>query len=160
MLIFDAELEQNKVWAIALARRLATFGPDVDFEIEGQIAKHSGSSNPTWSTTEVSQDHWELNALANVRWNRFFWDRYVDTSAALGLGVSYATKMPGFEVKAHGASNRLMAYILVEVDFSLPEYPQWALVSRIHHRSAAWGTFEDDIESASNAFGLGLKYRF
>ena len=163
MLMFDAELEQNKVWVLALTRRVATFWRDVDFEVEGQIGKHTGSSYPSWANppnSEVSQDHWEFNLLASTRWNRFFWDKYVDTSFAVGLGVSYATELPEFEVEAHDDSNELLAYILVELDFSLPKYPQWALVSRIHHRSSAYGTFEEDIEGASNAFGLGIKYRF
>jgi hypothetical protein len=165
MLVLKAELEDNYVGVLALTYRIATFGPDMDWEVEGQVGKHGGSSTPSWATQEISMDHWEFNALSSVRWNKFFWDRYVDTSAAAGLGVSYATEIPEFEVQAHCAegqcnSNRWMAYILGELAFSLPKYPRWAAVARIHHRSSMYGTFEKDIEGASNSLGLGLKYRF
>jgi hypothetical protein len=152
MLIFKAELSDNKVWVAALSRRLKTFYKDVDWEVEGQIGKHGGG--------DADMHHWEFNALTSIRWNRFIWDKYVDTSFATGLGVSYATEKPIFEIEEHGATNRLLAYILVELAFSPPNNPRWAGVMRIHHRSSAYGTFEEDIEGASNSFGVGVKYRF
>jgi hypothetical protein len=171
MLLFKAELEENRVNTLALTRRLSRFGSDVDWEVEGQVAKHSGSSQPSWSPVTIAQDHWELNALTSLRWNRFHWDRTVDTSFAVGFGVSWASELSEFEF--YGAcynetapdqpqcnTNRLMAYIMLELAFSLPSTPQWALVTRIHHRSSMYGTFEDEIEGAYNSFGLGIKYRW
>lgn len=49
---------------------------------------------------------------------------------------------------------------MVELTAFLPRNPQWALVARVHHRSAAYGTFQDDLEGASNSAGLGIKFRF
>lgn len=152
MLLFQAELSNNKVYVAALTRRLKTFWKDVDWEVEGQIGKHGGG--------DASMYHWEFNALTSVRWNYFIWDKYLDTSFATGLGVSYATEEPIFEIEEHGSTNKLLAYILVELAFSPPKYPQWAGVMRIHHRSSAYGTFEDDIQGASNSLGFGIKYRF
>ena len=152
MLIFKAKLSDNKIWVAALTRRLTTFYKDVDWEVEGQIAKHGGG--------DADMHHWEFNALTSVRWNRFIWDKYVDTSFATGLGLSYATEKPEFEIREHGATNRLLAYILVELAFSPPSNPKWAGVLRIHHRSSAYGTFEEDIQGASNSLGVGIKYRF
>jgi hypothetical protein len=43
--------------------------------------------------------------------------------------------------------------------FALPNTPKWNLVFRLHHRSGIFGLF-DGIEGASNAFGIGLKYKF
>jgi hypothetical protein len=37
--------------------------------------------------------------------------------------------------------------------------PAWALVARLHHRSAAWGLWGTD-DGGSNFFGLGLRRRF
>ena len=152
MLLFQAELSNNKVWVAALTKRLMTFYKDVDWEVEGQIAKHGGG--------DASMYHWEINALTSVRWNRFIWDKYVDTSFATGLGLSYATEEPVFEIEEHGDTSKLLAYILVELAFSPPKYPQWAGVMRIHHRSSAYGTFNDEIQGASNDLGFGIKYRF
>jgi hypothetical protein len=145
----DADFSSYKVWVLALSKRLLRLRWDMDLEAEAQIGKHDSLDR-----------HWEFNGLADLRWNRFYWDRYLDTSAAFGLGLSYASQKPEFEIYEQGATNRLMAYVLFELAFSLPEHPQWALVARWHHRSAAWGTFEDDIETASNAIGLGIKRRF
>jgi len=95
-----------------------------------------------------------------VRWNRFVWDKYVDTSAAAGLGLSWASDDPPFEIEEHGSTEQLLAYILVELTFSPPKHTEWAGVVRIHHRSSAYGTFADDIQGASNSLGVGIKYRF
>ncbi len=152
MLLFQAQLSDNKIWVAALTRRLTTFYKDVDWEVEGQIGKHGGG--------DAGMHHWEVNALTSLRWNRFIWDKYVDTSFAVGLGLSYAEEKPIFEIEEAGATNRLLTYILVELAMSPPRYPQWAGVLRIHHRSSAYGTFEEDIQGASNSLGFGVKYRF
>jgi hypothetical protein len=152
MLIFNAELSDNKFYVAALTRRIKTFYKDMDWEVEGQVAKHAGNGSGMY--------YWELNALSSVRWNRFVWDKYVDTSAAAGLGLSWASDDPPFEIEEHGSTEQLLAYILVELTFSPPKHPEWAGVVRIHHRSSAYGTFADDIQGASNSLGVGIKYRF
>ena len=152
MLLFNAELSDNKFYVAALTRRLKTFYKDMDWEVEGQIAKHAGNGSGMY--------YWELNALTSVRWNRFVWDKYVDTSFATGLGLSWASDKPPFEIEEHGSTEQLLAYILVELTFSPPKHTQWAGVVRIHHRSSAYGTFADDIQGASNSLGVGVKYRF
>lgn len=150
MLVFNAELESGyRLWALALSKRFASLNEHLDLEIEGQVAKHT-----------VGQDHWEFNGLGVARWRTFPWDRHLDTSLAVGLGVSYATETPPFEVERKGTSGNTMAYILVELAFGLPSMPQWEVVARIHHRSAAYGLFNSGQKGASNAFGFGLKYRF
>jgi hypothetical protein len=150
MLIGNAELSDNKIWVAALTYRILTFYKDVDWEVEGQVAKNGGPE----------QWNWELNALTSLRWNRVIWDKYVDTSFAAGLGLSWASEIPPVEVENHGSSEQLLAYILAEMTLSPPKYPQWAGVLRIHHRSSAYGAFADDIQGASNSLGIGLKYRF
>ncbi len=150
MLIGAAALERDKLYALALNKRLIRWNSGWDFEVEGQVVKHAGPK----------QRHWEFNGLGAARWNRFYWDKYLNTSFAVGLGLSYATEEGQFEIDSQGDTSKLMTYILVELDFSLPKYPQWAGVVRIHHRSSAYGTFNDNIEGASNALGVGLKYRW
>ncbi|MBT8440756.1 MAG: hypothetical protein KJO76_00110 [Gammaproteobacteria bacterium] len=59
--------------------------------------------------------------------------------------MSYAFDDPYFEVDAHDTSNKWLVYIMVELTAFLPRHPQWSLVARVHHRSAAYGTFEDDL---------------
>ena len=126
----------------ALARRIGTYGDKASFEIEGQVVKHFNG-----------QEHWEFNALVAARWEAFPWDDHIDTSLAFGLGPSFATEKPVVESEGQN-----LVYWMIELALSLPEYPQTAVISRIHHRSNAFGFVGD--EGGSNSLALGLKYRF
>ena len=150
VLLVQSQLERQQLWVAALSRKIGSLGRHVDAEIEGQIGKHSGPL----------QHHWEVNALGALRWKTFPWNDFLNTSVAAGLGVSYALEDPQFEIEAHGKSNRLLAYVMIELTAALPKIPQWQLIGRIHHRSSAYGTFENDIEGASNSIGIGIRYRF
>jgi len=150
MLLFQGSLSNSQVWVAALSRKIASLNEYVDAEVEGQVAKHAGPL----------QRHWEVNGLGTLRWKRFPWSDKVGTTLASGIGLSYAFDDPQFEYEAHDTSNKWLVYIMVELSLYMPSLPEWALVARIHHRSAAYGVFEDDLEGASNSLGLGLKYRF
>jgi hypothetical protein len=126
----------------ALARRIGTYGNKASFEIEGQVVKHF-----------KGQEHWEFNALLAARWEAFWWDEHLDTSLAFGLGPSIATEKPVVE-----SEGQYLVYWMIELALGLPEYPQTAFITRIHHRSNAFGLVGD--EGGSNSLALGLKYRF
>jgi hypothetical protein len=108
-----------------------------------------------------TQDHWELNPVLVLRWITFPWNRWADTSTAIGLGVSYATEIPEIEARRHPntRSAHLLAYLMIELSVGIPGAPAFSLVARVHHRSGAWGLFSD-VHGASNALALGIKYRF
>lgn len=115
-------------------------------EAEGQVVKHFGD-----------QTHWEFNAVPIVlRWHRFPWSKRVATSAAFGLGLSYATELPPVEVELEGESYQTLVYWLLEMTAG-PVDSRWAVSLRIHHRSVAYGLMGD--EGGMNAVGLGLRYR-
>jgi hypothetical protein len=115
-------------------------------EAEGQVVKHFGD-----------QTHWEFNAIPIVlRWHRFPWSERVATSAAFGLGLSYATELPPVEVALEGESHQTLVYWLLEMTAG-PKDARWAVSLRIHHRSVAYGLMGDD--GGMNAVGLGLRYR-
>lgn len=150
VLLGQGELENSQVWVGALSRRIGALNEYVDGEVEFQLAKHAGPL----------QRHWEVNGLGALRWHHFPWSNKVGTTLASGIGLSYAFDDPAFEYEAHDTSNKWLVYIMVELSLFMPSMPQWALVARVHHRSAAYGTFQDDLEGASNSAGLGIKYRF
>jgi len=117
-------------------------------EVEGQVVKmHRG------------QHHWEFNGLGVVRWKAWPWHRYLNTSLAFGLGVSYATEEPPFEILHKGGSTQLLAYLLAEAEIGLPKLPAWTVVGRVHHRSTSGNLFYN-TSAASNVYVLGLKFRF
>jgi hypothetical protein len=145
---FNFRFEDAYFIDLGLLRRLYTFQDSFNIEIEGQIAKHFGD-----------QDQWEFNGVAYFRWLVFPWDKYLETSFAAGSGLSYATSVPKIEAKNYDKATQFLAALMFEFAFSLPDAPQWSLVTRLHHRSGAYGTF-DDVHGASNAWGMGIRYNF
>ncbi|MCW8860256.1 MAG: acyloxyacyl hydrolase [Deltaproteobacteria bacterium] len=134
--------------AVALARQIGRWEDRLSYELEGQLVKHF-----------KRQDHWEFNLLGVLRWEKFFWDQWLETSAAFGLGPSYATAEPEVEIEKDGESARFMVYWMLELavaPFKLQ--PRLELISRIHHRSNAFGLVADN--GGSNALTIGFKYRF
>jgi len=134
--------------ALAVSRKIYSFTKHLDLELEGQGVKHMGD-----------QHHWEFNGLFTLRWLTFPWNKYIITTFAVGDGLSYATRTPKLEEEIHGKTSLFLNYLMVELTFALPEFPQWSLVWRVHHRSGIFGFFEG-VEGASNALGVGLKYNW
>lgn len=134
--------------ALSLSRRVATWQQRLDYEIEGQVVKHFNLQN-----------HWEFNLLGVLRWQDFFWDHWLETSAAFGLGPSWASQKPDIEIENDGETGRFLVYWMLELAVTpIRDLPEVEIVSRIHHRSDAFGLIADD--GGSNALALGLRYRF
>ena len=146
---FSSELDfkDSYLLTVALARRIGAYEDKASFEIEGQIVKHFNV-----------QTHWELNALVAARWEAFWWDDVLDTSVAFGLGPSYATDTPEIEIEINGDTSQFLVFWMLELALGLPDYPHVALITRIHHRSDAFGLIPDG--GGSNALAVGLKWRF
>ena len=142
------EFVDSYLLAAALSRQYAQrMGGRLTLEAEGQIVRHFHD-----------QTHWEFNAIPIVvRWNRFPWSAHVATSAAFGVGISYATALPPVEVELEGESHRALVYWLMELTAG-PVDARWAISLRLHHRSVAYGLMGD--EGGMNAVGLGLRYRW
>ncbi len=134
--------------AMALSKQLPSNASAYDFEWELQLVKHV-----------KGQQHYEINGLYGVRWYPLPWDNLIDTSLAVGFGLSYATEHPEFEAITHDKTAQLLGHIMLEAEFRPSSWKQWSLVIRSHHRSGAFGLF-NDVRGASNSIGLGIKYRF
>lgn len=119
----------------------------LSLELEAQVARYFGD-----------QDNWEFNLpVLSLRWNRFPWDRKLDTGFAWGIGPSYATQVPAVEVEINGGSEKWMVYWFGEFTFGPPR-GRWALLLRLHHRSEAFGLVAE--EGGSNTLTAGLKICF
>lgn len=141
---FSAEYEDSQIAVAALSWKFGEITRHLWFEVEGQVGKHFGI-----------QDHWELNALILARWVTFPWNRFLVTTVAVGDGISYATEVPKLEEKED--ASQWLNYLLFEFTFALPSHPEWALVTRLHHRS---GFYRALAPNSINAVGFGIKYRF
>ena len=87
VLTFQAEFEDNDYIVVAaLAREFWRYKDYISFEAEGQIGKHF--NNDTF---------WEFNGLIIGRWHLFPWDKYLDTSFAVGDGISHYTEVSKVE---------------------------------------------------------------
>lgn len=147
-LAFKSKYEDSYLVALSASKRVLSFRELIDVEIEGQAVKHFGD-----------QDNWEFNIYPVVRWLPFPWDAYIDMSIATGAGLSYATATPRVEAIGVDDTPKLLGYLMLEFAFSLPDFPRYLLVARVHHRSGAGGLFNGRLD-ASNAIGIGIKYIF
>jgi hypothetical protein len=137
----------NYLTVVALAREIYQYKQWVSFELEGQVGKHFGQDN----------DQWEFVGAILGRWHPFPWDKYIDSSFAMGAGLSYNSDISETESQTENHAQRLLGYLAFELTFGLPQYPRWDLMFRIHHRS---GAKEIIGEGVSNYLCVGLKFAF
>ena len=135
-----------RLFGLAASCRLARLANGMEFEVEGHVAKYKGA-----------QDNWEVNLPLVARWNRFPWSGRLRTSAAFGLGLSWAASTPDYEITKGNGSEQLLAYWMVDLDAG-PKGSPWSVVARLHHRSVAFGVFGES--GGANTMVLGLRYRF
>ena len=144
---FNAKFEDNDYIAVAaLAREFWRYQDYISFEAEGQIGKHF--NNDTF---------WEFNGLIIGRWHVFPWNKYVDTSLAVGDGLSGYTEISKVEKDDDDDAQKTLNYLLFELALGLPQYPRWDLVVRIHHRSSVFGLYG---AGGSNYVTGGIKFSF
>jgi hypothetical protein len=72
-----------------------------------------------------------------ARWVRFPWDQLVDTTFAIGVGPSFATRKAWFErdEESGRGGSRLLTALIFELTLAAPRHPDWAVALRLHHRS-------------------------
>ncbi len=147
---FQTQFEDSSIYVLSVGKEVGQYKDKISFEWEGQIALHSGR-----------QDHEEVNAVFILRWLPFVWDRFLDTSLAIGNGLSYATVEPPLEIldSDTNKSSQWLYYLLVELAFRLPTQNEWDLFVRVHHRSGVFGLI-NDVDSGSNFIGCGIRYKF
>ena len=137
----------NYIVVGALSREIYRYKQWFGFELEGLVGKHFGPKD----------DQWEYAGLILGRWHTFPWDKYIDTSFAMGAGLSLNSEVPQLELDRDENAQRLLGYLAFETTFGLPQYPRWDLMIRVHHRSGAKGIIG---ESVTNYLCTGLKFSF
>ena len=147
VLLFNMRFEDDTYIAVAaLAREFWRYDNWMSFELEGQVGKYFGKEH-----------QWQFNGLVIARWNRFPWDKYLDTSFAVGDGLSCNTKTSEVEKRDDEDAGNWLNYLMFELTLGLPKYPRWDFVYRIHHRSSIR---ERIGAGASNFATFGIKYSF
>ena len=116
-------------------------GNSIKLEGEIQVLQHTGQ-----------QGHLEGTAALSLRW-----EMSPSLSIAVIEGVSYATALPEIEGENNDQVSQFLNYLAFEVEYTYR--PGWALAGRLHHRSGAGGLY-GNADGGSNAYLMGLRYRF
>ena len=122
------------------------------------------ASNFTYRHDYIHHDNVkEGNIYLIWRWTKFPWNNFLNTSLAIGDGLSYASHPPLADRepdKPEHDFSKLLNYLMLELTLAAPFKPQLQLVVRIHHRCTAWGTFPKNPNAGSTNLGLGIRYYF
>lgn len=111
--------------------------------------------NLSWISGD--EEYAEMFLTPTITWDTFPWDHAVDTTFAIGVGLSYTTR----STRIDDAGQRWMASIIVELDMQPASWESWSVFTRIHHRSNAYGLFsEEKDDRGSNFPSLGVRYHF
>jgi hypothetical protein len=141
------KFEDNDYLVVAaLAREFWHYKHYFGLEVEGQVGKHFNNDS-----------FWEFNGVLVGRWHAFPWNKYVDTSFAVGDGISVYTEVSKVEEEDDEDAGQVLNYLMFELALGLPRFPQWDLVLRIHHRSSVFGLAGS---AGSNYLCGGIKFSF
>lgn len=111
--------------------------------------------NLSWISGD--EDYAEMFLTPTISWDTFPWDDVVDTTFAIGVGLSYTTT----STRIDDAGQRWLASVIVELDMQPASWDSWSVFTRIHHRSNAYGLFgEETDDRGSNFPSLGVRYQF
>ena len=144
--ILPAGLEQNAYsTSIAVGHGLTTDPRSFAWEAEGQIVQYVGR-----------QRHWELDTALLFRWRKFPWNGDIQTTLAIGEGLSLASKTPVIEAQRNTRTSKLLNFLVIEGTLAMPARSQITLVLRLNHRSGFYGFF-DGVRAGSNFVSLGIR---
>ncbi|MCL4180290.1 MAG: hypothetical protein KJ072_21420 [Verrucomicrobia bacterium] len=115
-----------------------------------------------FTLTLVDQDHDAIfpdyNGGIGFRWVDFPWDKWLDTTLFMGIGLSYSSEVYVVDRERHPNEDRshLKFDWPIQFTFALPRWPQHQLVLFNDHQSG--GHVFD--EGGVNSFGIGYRFEF
>ena len=104
------------------------------------------------------QDHFE-SSLAYAIHTPYAKVSALRARLGYSLGVSYAFGDPSYERSPDDDHRRWLTYMAYELELGLERYDRVSLVTRIHHRSGAYGLFAPR-GSGSNFLAVGVRVHF
>jgi Protein of unknown function (DUF3769) len=155
---FKGRLRPEYLAGIGLNKRLVKAGPlALEFDSNAMLhhanAQAGGAFNQSTPFAETpSQTFGEFTGGLGLRVWLQPW-----LSVGFVEGVSLNTTASNYEKTFRQKYTNFLNYLGFEVETLVS--PQWSLVGRIHHRSGAYGTYSG-VKEGSNAYLLGLRYRF
>lgn len=147
---YEIDLNDDFIAGITASRRIVTFYDHFHIEAEVGVAQRFGDQN--------EQEFWVAPYL---RYDGFFWNKYLYTSIAINTGLSYATGVSAIEDERGGQAggDQFLHFLSPEITFALPNFEAYQATVRIHHRSGAFGVVSDTTGGAQY-LTFGLRKRF
>jgi hypothetical protein len=146
ILPWKANFIDSGLVGFGVGRERALRDPRFSLGFEAQIVRHFGQ-----------QDHWEANLPVVIRYRpKPDWPARIE-SIAFGIGLSHSSKVPQVEIDIDGNSRRTLIYWMGELEFDLV-LQNTTLITRIHHRSDAFGLLP--VDAGSNGLVIGFRRRF
>lgn len=105
------------------------------------------------------QRHWEWDGAILFRWKQNPWNDWLQTSLAIGDGLSYASQTPVIEAQRNAKTSKLLNFLVIEATVRLPGDAGAQLVLRLNHRSGIYGLF-NGVHAGSNFVSLGVRMPF
>ena len=100
----------------------------------------------------------DYNGGVGFRWVDFPWDKWVETTFFMGIGLSYSSRVYRVDREQHPDEDRshLKLDWPIQLTFALPRWPQHQLVLFNDHQSG--GHIFD--EGGVNSLGIGYRFEF
>jgi hypothetical protein len=100
----------------------------------------------------------DFNGGVGIRWVDFPWDRWIETTVFIGIGLSYSTQVYAIDRERHDGEDRshLKFDWPIQVTFAIPRWPRHQLVLFNDHHSG--GHVFD--EGGVNSVGIGYRFEF
>ncbi|MCF7674967.1 MAG: hypothetical protein K9N23_05290 [Akkermansiaceae bacterium] len=100
----------------------------------------------------------DFNASFTVRWVDFPWNKYVKTTFAMGIGLSYSERVYLIDQERHPGQDRskLKFNWPIQLTLAHPDYPRHQLIFFIAHQSG--GHVFDT--GGVNSLGIGYRHEF
>ncbi len=156
--LFNGRLREEYLLGVSMQKRIWRAGPFA-LELEADLFGHQafrqqgGEFNQSVPNADTPE---QLFGEAIIGLGARLW---VQPWLSFGFveGISYNTSVSNYERTYRENFSQLLNYLAFELEASVSD--QLSMVGRIHHRSGAFGTY-NGVKEGSNAYLLGLRYRF
>ncbi|MCW4151731.1 hypothetical protein OM427_19630 [Halomonas sp. 18H] len=140
---FAWEFKDYKIVSTGLQKELVDFGGYSKIYTEANVSYVWGK-----------EEYYEAFMTPSISWERFMWDDTIDTTASVGVGMSYTSEAS----KLDDSGKRWMVSMIFELEGQPAAWGPWSIYGRLHHRSTA-GIINDG-DGGSNIPSLGVRYHF
>ena len=152
--LFNETVDYAPTNIYSLSYTKITYEPfeHINFGYEFDIAQHSGL-----------QDNQEVGAVGLIMLEALLPENpLLDFDFTFGMGLSHAIGSPSYEDGSTANPDKrynTQLFIILDLDFYIPDYSDIHFFIRKHHRSGAYG-FVAPEHVGSNFVGYGLRFIF